>query len=65
MVSTRGGQVAGDGWMTMRDFDIGRETEMQALIKELIFNKMQFSVIPLPESVSDTSHTGWRVSYPG
>lgn len=57
--------MASDGWMTMRDFDIGREKAMQALIKELIFNKMQFSVIPLPESVSDTSHTGWRVSYPG
>lgn len=55
----------GDGWMTMRDFDIGAEKPMQALIKELIFNKMQFAVIPLPKSISDTRHTGWRVSYQG
>ena len=57
--------MAGDGWMTMRDFDIGQEKVMQSLIKELIFNKIQFAVIPLPESISDTRHTGWRVSYPG
>lgn len=49
--------------MTMRDFDIGQEKVMQSLIKELIYNEMQFAVIPLPESISDTRHTGWRVSY--
>ncbi len=54
-----------DGWMTMRDLGINDKRAMNALIKELIFNKMQFAVIPLPESISDTRHTGWRVSYPG
>ncbi len=57
--------MASDGWMNMRDFGIDAEKAMHSLIKELIFNKMQFSVIPLPESISDTRHTGWRVSYPG
>lgn len=51
--------------MLHRDFELDEIPLMLNMIKLLtIDHRVQYSVIPLPESVSDTSHTGWRLCWP-
>lgn len=47
-----------------KDYDLTQLKSMYAKIKRITeINRVQYSVIPLPESVTDTSHTGWRLSW--
>lgn len=49
--------------LTYTDFDLDERDEICELIGRLISGNTQFSVVPLPNSIRDTRHTGWRVSY--
>lgn len=47
-----------------KDYDLTELDAMYSKIKRITeINRVQYSVIPLPESVTDTSHTGWRLSW--
>lgn len=47
-----------------KDYDLTQLKAMYAKIKRITeIHRVQYSVIPLPESVTDTSHTGWRLSW--
>lgn len=52
------------GRMNSRDFDVGEDKAMIELIRMILREAKQFAAIPLPESISDTRHTGWRISWP-
>ena len=46
-----------------KDYELTELDSMYSKIKRITeIHRVQYSVIPLPESVTDTSHTGWRLS---
>ena len=50
--------------MNQRDFEKGKEDVLLEYIRMCLNDNKQFSVTPLPESVSDIRHLGWRISWP-
>lgn len=50
--------------INQRDFEIGKEDTLLEYIRMCLNDEKQFALTPLPESVSDTRHLGWRISWP-
>lgn len=50
--------------INQRDFEKGKEDTLLEYIRMCMSGGKQFAVTPLPESVSDTRHLGWRISWP-
>lgn len=50
--------------INQRDFEKGKEEALLEYVRMCLSDGKQFAVTPLPESVSDTRHLGWRISWP-
>lgn len=58
-----GGAVQDDR-MNSRDFGSGEDGALLQVIRQCLNENKQFAVTPLPESVTDARHLGWRISWP-
>lgn len=56
--------MEGNCRIEQRYFERDEVNQLMRMIKICVDSQIQFSVTPTPESVTDTSHTGWRISFP-